>query len=250
MSGHWRFCFAACFLLAGLSTAAAASNPFAALFGQAAPAEATTQAQAPAKEDCLLRPGKSTDPGHHWFYYSDGHRKCWFQGAAARLGSPIRHRIIKHAAAPEKNEGMPGDRKAFADARDELQRSPQAETSEPGPRAPEIKLVDAAPVPATGIAGLVPAAPVVGNVTSDQVTPERPAPPRLNVETLLAAAPAAPDAVDTTANSMAAVAVSTPEVSATGRWSMASWLGILLMALGGVALLSSSRTLRRPKRVA
>lgn len=197
-----------------------------------------------------MQPGKSTDPAHHWFYYSDGHRKCWFQGAAARLGSPIRHRVIKHAAAREENENTPRDRKVFADARDELPRSAQAETSGPGPRAPEIKLVDAAPVPATGIAGLVPAAPVVGNVANDQVTPEPPAPPQLNEKALLAAAPAAPDTVDASANSMAAVAVSTPEVSETGRSSMASWLGVLLMALGGVTLFGSSRTRRQPKRVA
>lgn len=247
MSGHWRFCVAACFFLTGLSTAAAASNPFAALFGQTAPAEATTPAQPPAKEDCLLRPGRSTNPGHHWFYYSDGHHKCWFEGAeeAAALRRPIRHRVIKHAAAPEGNEGTPRDRKAFADARDELPRSAQSEISESAPRAPEIKLVDATAARATSAAALVPANPVAGNTASDQVMPERPTPPQLNEEALLAAAMAIPDAVNTSANSAAPVAVSAPEASEADGWSMASWLGILLMALGGVALLGASKTRRR-----
>jgi hypothetical protein len=251
MSGHWRFCFAACFLLAGLSTVAAASNPFVALFGQAAPAEATAQEQAPAKEDCLLQPGKSTDPGHHWFYYSDGHHKCWFQGAegTAALRPPMRHRVLKHAAVPKGNEGTSRDREAFADARDELLRPGPAATPQSTSHAPELKLVDAAPIAATGAAALVPAAPVVGNAASDQVTPERPTPPQLNEEALLAAAPAAPDAVDTSANSTAPVAVPTPEASEHERWSTESWLGVLLMALGGVALLGASRKRRRAAQI-
>lgn len=249
MSGHWRFCFAACFLLADLSAAAAASNPFAALFGQTAPAQAPTQEQAPAKEDCLLRPGKSTDPGHHWFYYSDGHHKCWFQGAAATLRSPIRHRVIRHAAAPEGNEGTSRDPKAFADARDELPRSVPAQSFGPGPRSPDVKLVDATLVPATDALALVPATPVAGKAANDPVTPEPPTPPQLNDETLLAAAPATLDAVDASANSAAPIAVSAPEVSEAGRWSMASWLGVLLMALGGVTLLGASRTRRRGAQV-
>lgn len=249
MSGHWRFCFAACFLLASLSTAAAASNPLAALFGQTAPAEAATQGQAPAKEECLLRPGRSTDPGHHWFYYSDGHHKCWFEGAEGTAASrrPIRHRVIEHAAAAERNKGTPRDRKVFADARDELPRT-AAETSEPPARVPEVKLVDAASVPDTGAATPVPATPLVGNTASDQVMPERPTLPQLNEEALLAAAPATSSTLDTPANSAAPITVSTPEASEVGGWSLASWLGVLLIALGGIALLGSSRTIRRPHK--
>lgn len=250
MSGHWRFCFAACFLLAGLSTAAAASNPLAALFGQTAPAEAATQVQAPAKEDCLSRPGKSTNPRHHWFYYSDDHHKCWFEGAEGTAASrrPMRHRVIKHAAAPGGNDDTLPDRKVFADARDELTRSTPAETSEPGARVPEVKLVDVTPVPATGAAALVPAPPLAGKTASDQVMPALATPPQLNEEALLAAATAIPDAVDTSANPGGPVAVSTLEVSEAGRWSLASWFGVLLMALGGIALLGASRAIRWPHK--
>ena len=61
MSGHLRSCFAACVLLAGLSTSPASSNPFDFLFN-AAPAEAT--APRAAEEECMPHPGKSTDGQH------------------------------------------------------------------------------------------------------------------------------------------------------------------------------------------
>ena len=99
MSGHLRFCFVA-FFLAGLSTSPAASNPFDALFNSA-PAEAT--APAPAEEECLPQPGKSTTDVQHWVYRYDGHRKCWFQAAedSAAAKKSARHRVARpRAAAP------------------------------------------------------------------------------------------------------------------------------------------------------
>jgi len=156
MSGHLRFCFAAFLLVAGLSTSPASSNPFAALFN-AAPGQAT--APAPAAEECLPHPGKSTADGQHWVYRYDGHRKCWFQTAegTATVKKPVHHHATKQrAAAPEEKEAALRKRKAVVDVRAELLRSARAETAQPTPPAPEVKLVDAAPVPTTGAAALVP----------------------------------------------------------------------------------------------
>src|SRR6266566_4563152 len=211
MSGHLRFCFAAFLVLAGLSTSPASSNPFAAFLGQTAPAEAT--AQAPAEEECLPQPGKSTADGQHWVYRFDGHRKCWFQAAEGTVTKkPVHHHAAKHVAAPKENEAMSRKRNEVVDARAELLRSAPAETPQPAPSAPELKVVDAAPVAATGAAVLVP--------------------------------PAARSAVAASVPSATPVALPTAEASDDGRGWTATWLGVLLMALGFVSLLSSSRTLR------
>lgn len=113
----------------------------------------------------------------------------------------------------------------------------------PAPRSPEVKLVAATPVPATDASALVPAIPVPDNAENDQVTPDRPTSPQLSEETLLAAAPTKPDAVDASAFAVP-ITVSAPEVSEAGPWPMASWFGVLLMALGGVTLLAAGRTRR------
>jgi len=253
MSGHWRFEFAAFLLVAGFATPAA-SNPFTDLFSPNATPEAAAPAPAPAhpQEECLLQPGKSTAPGQHWVYRHDGHRRCWFQAEAgtALARKPVHRRAERQRAASEENKSAPREQEeTVEDARAEMLSSAPAEAFQRASHAPELKLVDAIPVPATGAAALVPATPVVGNTVSDQVTPERPTPLQLNEEALLAAAPTALDAVDNSVNSAGPVAVSTPEASEAGGWSMASWLGVLLMALGGVALLGASRTRRRAAQV-
>jgi hypothetical protein len=234
MSGYLRFCFAA-FLLAGLSTSPASSNPFTAFFDQAAPAEATA-AQAPAEEECLPQPGKSTPGGRHWVYRFDGHRKCWFQAAEgiATVRKPVHHHPAKqHVAASEENEAALRKRKAVVDARAELLRSALAETPQPTPPAPELKLADAAPVPAMG------AAP-----PSDQLTPDHPMPRQVDVETLLAAAPAASNAVAASVPPATPVAIPMTKAGEDGRGWTTTWLGVLLISLGFVSLLSSSRTVR------
>jgi hypothetical protein len=87
----------------------------------------------------------------------------------------------------------------------------------------------------------VPPAPVT-NRADDQLRPGPPAPRRVDVEMLLAAAPAASDVVAASAPSSTPVAFPTAESGDDGqRWT---WLGVLLMALGLVFVLSSSRTLR------
>ena len=246
MSGHLRFCFAAFLLFAGLSTSPAFSNPFAA-FDQAAPASAEATAQVPAEEKCLPQPGKSTPGGQHWVYRFDGHRKCWFKAARgiATAKKPVHHHAAKqHVAAPEENEAALRKRKAVVDRRAELLRSAPAETPQPTPPAPKLKVVDAAPVPATGAAALVPPAPVVAKPATDQLTPDHPTPRQVDVETLLAAVPAASDAVTASVPPATPVAVPIAEAGDDGRGWTATWLGVLLVALGLVSLLSSSRTLR------
>ncbi|WGD53195.1 hypothetical protein QA641_04495 [Bradyrhizobium sp. CB1650] len=199
---------------------------------------------APAAEECLSQPGEPTADGQHWVYRFDGHRKCWFQAAEGTApakkphGQAARHRV----PAAKKNEPTLRKRKAIVDARAELLRSGAAETPQPTPPTPEFKVADAAPVLATWAAALVPE-PVVPMPATDQLTPDRPTPRQVDVETLLAAAPAVSEAV---AASVPPATVAFPIVEAAddGRGWTATWLGVLLMVLGLVFILSSSRTVR------
>jgi hypothetical protein len=238
MSGHLRFCFAAFVLLAGLSASPASSNPFADLFN-VAPRQAP--APAPAEEECVPRPGKSTTAGQRWVYRLEGRRKCWFQAAeVTAVKKQVRYRAAKpRVTAPEENEAERPKRKAVVDARAELLRSASAEMSQPMWPAPELKVADAASVLATVIAAFVPPAPIENRAT-DRLTPDHRTPRQVDVETLLAAAPATSDSV------AAAAPVTFPftEAADDGRDWMATWLGVLLMALGLVSVLGSSRTLR------
>lgn len=275
MSGHVRFGFAALLVIA-FSTPAA-SNPFTDLFSPSPAPEPAPAAPAPASaaDACLPQPGTSTAPGQHWVYRYDGHRKCWFQAEAstALARKPVhRHAARQRAAAPDDTESAPGRQKAVEDARDELLSSAPAQTPQPAPSAPEPKVADAAPVPATGAAAQdppapaprvvhtiavpvtgaaaqVPPPPVVAGPAADQSAPGQPALRQVDVEKLLADAPAASDEV-TSAPPATGVAAPGAETGDGGS-AMTSgsvptrWLGVLLMALGFAALLSSSRTLRR-----
>jgi hypothetical protein len=151
----------------------------------------------------------------------------------------VRYRAAKpRVAAPEENEAERPKRKAVVDARAELLRSAPAEMSQPMRPAPELKVADAASVLATAIAAFVPPAPIENRAT-DRLTPDHRTPRQVDVETLLAAAP--------TSDSVAAaapVAFPLTEAADDGRDWMATWLGVLLMALGLVSVLGSSRTLR------
>lgn len=126
----------------------------------------------------------------------------------------------------------------------------QPTPDQPTPPAPELKVVDAAPVPVTAAAAQVPPPPVLAKPGADQPAPDQPAPPRhVDVEKLLADAPAASDEAG---SAPPATPVAGPGAKADGGggWmtsgsSPTRWLGVLLMALGFVALLSASRTLRR-----
>jgi hypothetical protein len=240
MSGHLRFCFAAFVLIPCLSTSPAFSNPFADWFNFA-PKQATAPAPAQAEEECLSRPGKSTTAGQHWVYRYDGRRKCWFQtDEAMAVKKQVRHRAAKsRVTASEENDADRRKRKAVVDARAELLRSAPAETSPPTPPASRLKVADAASVVPAGAAALVPPAPVANGVTDPRTPDSR----QVDVETLLAAAPAASEAV--TASVPPAAPVAFPAEAADDGWdSTATWIGMLLMALGLVSVLASSRTLR------
>ncbi|MEH2551918.1 hypothetical protein V1283_008563 [Bradyrhizobium sp. AZCC 2262] len=188
----------------------------------------------------MPRPGKSTTAGQRWVYRLEGHRKCWFQAAEgiATVKKQVRHSAAKpRVAVPEENEAAPRKRKADVDARAELLRSATAETSQPMPLAPEFKVVDAASVLATGTAASAPPAVV------EKLTPDDPMPSQVDVETLLAAAPAPSDAVAASVLP-APVAFPVAEAADDGQGWMATLLGMLLMALGLVSVLGSSPTLR------
>jgi hypothetical protein len=180
--------------------------------------------------------------GQHWVYRLQGRRKCWFQVAegTATVKKPVRHRAAKARVATSGENETTGRRpKAVVDAHPELRGSAPAETSQTTP--PAIRVVDAGPVLATGITTRVPPAPFAERV-DDQVEPDRSMPRHVDVEALLAAAPAASDVVGASAPSATLVALPIAEPGYDGRrWT---WLGVLLMALGLVSILSSSRTLR------
>jgi hypothetical protein len=193
----------------------------------------------------LSRPGKSTTAGQHWVYRLQGHRKCWFQTAEE---TPVKRQVRHRAAKPrlivsEENGAGRRQRRAVVDARAELLRSPPAETSQPERPAPELKMADAASVLATAIAAFVPPAPVE-NLATNQPTPDRRTPRRVDVEMLLAAAPADRGAVAASVPAAAPVAFPIVEAADDGQGWMATWLGALLMALGLISVLGSSRIVR------
>jgi hypothetical protein len=259
MSGHlrFRFCFVA-FLLVGLSTSPASSNPFDALFNSApAPAEATAPAPAeatapaptapaPAEDGCLPQPGKSTAEGQHWVYRYDGHRKCWFQAAETAVVKKSAHHAARPRAADSKeNDSAPRNRRAVVDARTELLGPTSTEAPQPTPPpAPQAQVVDAAPVPAMGGgAPLLPSASVVAEPATNRLTADQPMPGQVDVEALLAAAPPTSDSA-AAASPAGQIAAANPHVGhGGGRWT-ATLSGLILIALGLVFLLRASQTVR------
>lgn len=241
MSSHLRFGFAAFLLVAGFVTPAA-SNPFTDLFSPNAAPDAAAAAPAPAQEECSLQPGKSTAAGQRWVYRHDGHRKCWFQAEAgtALARKPVHsHAARPRAAAPEENESAPRKEEAVEDARAEMLSSASAEVPQPTPPAPKVVPT----VPVTGGAVVVPPSPVPARPGADQLVPDQPTRRPVDVEKLLADAPAASDEVASVPSATPVVFPSV-ETGGGGGWPT-PWLGVPLMVLGFAALLSASRTLRR-----
>ncbi|GLR88311.1 hypothetical protein GCM10007857_50230 [Bradyrhizobium iriomotense] len=208
------------------------------MLGEADPAEASPPT--PAKTDCASRPGKSAAEGQHWVYRVDGHRKCWFQVAEdTRIVKKLVHRqAAKKVAASKKREATSRRLKSVVDVHAELLPSARTDGNGLAPPAPELKVADASPVAATA-AALARSAPDMIKLPADQLTAPNPQARQVDVETLLAAASADGDAV-------VPLAVADPAAKADedGPGWMASWLGVLLMAVGVVFLLGSSRTLR------
>jgi hypothetical protein len=241
MSGHSRFYFAAFGLLAGLSVSPASSNPLADLFN-------TTPRQAPepapVEETCLSRPGKSTAAGQHWVYRLEGHRRCWFQAAeATAVKKQVRYRAAKpRVTASEEDDAARRKRRPIADARAELLPTTPPEMSQPVRPEPEPKVADAASVLAMGTAAMSPIP--IENLKADRLTSDYRAPRQVDAETLPTATPAAKDAVAVSVPAAAPVIFPTAEATDDGWGWMATWLGVLLVALGLASILISSRSLR------
>jgi hypothetical protein len=185
----------------------------------------------------LPQPGKLTADGQHWVYRSEGHRKCWFQTAESVVGAvkkPMhRHAVKQRVTVRESREAEFHKRKADEDAHAEVLRSASPEISTPS--APELKVADTASVPAVGASALAP----VAESAVDQLTPDRPKPRLTDVETLRVS-PSASDTIDFSVLPAIPVAFPLVEAGDDGRGWMATWLGVLLMALGLVSILSSS----------
>lgn len=247
MSGHLRLFVATFILLASLPTSAS-SNPLADLFNVSPPQQAPEPVPAEQESQCLPRPGASTADGQRWVYRSEGRRKCWFQTAAGTATvKQVRDRRAAKArvAAAEENEVAQRKRKAVMDARAEMLRPVPAETSQPSRPAPELNVAEAASVPATGAAAFVP--PPAESLASEPnasepPTTDRPTPRRLDEKTLLAAATVPSDKVVVSVPPAAAVGSPISEAADEGRGWMATWLGVLLMALGLAFVLGFSRT--------
>lgn len=236
MSERLRFHLAAGLILTALWASPASANPFTAFFN---PAPEQAAEPAPAKEECLSQPGKSAD-GQHWVYRLDGHRKCWFLVAEETAAKrPVRRSAAKRRVyADDENKVAPPHRKAVEDARAELWRQAPAETPQPAPQAPAVKAVDvadAAPVPASGAAALIPPPPVLSK--ADQPKPEDSNPRRSNLESLIAATPADSEATSVSVPVATPVAVPAVETRDERQWWTSPWIGPLLMALGALVLL-------------
>lgn len=223
MSPHLRFYFAGLVLVGGLSATPACSDSFIALFN-IAPREpaATCSAQA----ECLPRPG-SSPAGQHWVYRRDGHRKCWFLAEGiATLRKPAHGRVANRGAGSDENEAERQRASPVIDARAELPSSSPAEGAQRTPPAREVKVADANSVFDAGTPALMPAAPAA-DLPTGQFTPDHSVMPQVDVEKLAPAARAdSPPAMPLGARN--------EEVRNEPRSWTATWLGVLLMTLGGV----------------
>jgi len=231
MSGNLRAYFVGLVVVGTLSAAPASSNSFTEFFNTAAPQPEVTS---PPQTECLGRPGNSPPDGLHWVYRIDGHRKCWFlTEGTAKVKKTVRHRGTQDRPPSLAEKGAVRPRQSgVVDARAELLRSEPAKPSQP-PVA-EFKVADAASDAGTGPAPTSAAA--LAGLHGNQLTADRSVPDQVDVEQLLAAVPA--DATQATP-----VGVRIPEVPDEAR-SWTAWFGVLLMALGGFSIISSSRTLR------
>ena len=235
MSGQLRLYFASLVLVGGFSAAPASSNPLADIFNTAASQPTVTS---PPQPECVPRPGASTGGGQRWVYRMDGGRKCWFLAEGiTTVKKPIRARVAKDRSASfDENRTTQTRRSAVVDARAELLRSaPPVRSQTP---VTEVQVADAASYPGTG------STPMSANPTADipgsQLTSEHAAPGQVDAGQLLAAAPAEPPQ---------AMPPGAPIAGAHGEArSWTAWFGVLLMTLGGLSLLSSSRTLRHAVR--
>jgi hypothetical protein len=239
LSGHLRFGFAAFLVAAGVSTPAA-SNVLTDLLSPSTAAQAAAPAPAPAPEGCLRQPGSGV-AGQHWVYRLDGHRKCWFQASESSVASKsVRHDAARRrVAAPEETEPAPRGPEAVEDAHAELMNPAPAQPSQPTEPVPTIKILHTVPVGQTDAAGQVPPSSVGATPGVDQLSSGQPGPRQVDVDRLLADASVAGDE---DASRHPATPVAAPfDGTDGGGDGTTHWLGGLLIALGFVALLGSSR---------
>lgn len=254
MSGHWRFCVAASFFLAGLTTLPASSNPLTDLFNPA-PKEAAAPepAPAPAREACASQPGRSTASGQHWFYRLDGHHKCWYQAAEAThsVHKPVRHEAAtRPVVAPDENE-VAVRKRTVMDAHDQLLGAATADAPQATTPAPEavdqasVSVNEAAP---SAAATPEPVAPVAAQPAVDQLAADH-APPRpVDVDMLLADSSLDKGPVVSSVPPATPNASSIPKTDQDHSGSTATWAGMALIALGLVFLAGSllARRFRDP----
>ncbi|WP_245266497.1 hypothetical protein [Bradyrhizobium sp. WSM1743] len=157
----------------------------------------------------------------------------------APVRKPVHGRVANRAVRPDENAAARQSRSPVIDARAELLGASPAEEASPRPPAREVKVTDAAPVVDAGTPILMPAAPV-SDPPIDRLTPEHSTAPQVDVEKLSAAARADP------ATPMGAREDQAPDEA---RSRTVTWLGVLLMTLGGFSLLSSSRAIRQAVRL-
>lgn len=239
MSGHLRFHVATLVLVGGVLATPACSSPFSDFFN-IAPREPATSSS--AQPECLPRPGNSPGPGEHWVYRRDGHRKCWFlTEGTATVRKPVHGRVANRAVSPDENEIARERRSPMTDARAELPSSSPAEGAPPTSLGRERNVADATSVFDPGSPAVMPAAPVTDPATG-QLTLEHAVPLQIDAEKLAAAARA------DSPSAMPIVEARNEELRDEARSWTATWLGVLLMTLGGFSILSSSRTLRHAVR--
>lgn len=242
MSGYLRMCFVSLVLVVEtLWTEPASANPLADIFNTAAPQPTVTF---PPQAECLARPGNSTPDSQHWVYRMDGHHKCWFlTEGAAKMKKTVRRRVAKdNTASLDENRTTRPRQSGVVDARAELLRSAPAEPSQSP--LPIVKVADAAFDLDAGTA-LMSAAPI-----AEHGRPTHSVPSQVDVEQLLAAAPGN-DVVTSSEPPMMpiGVLVLTAEARNEAPSRTATWLGALLMVLGMLSILSSSRSLRHAVRL-
>lgn len=241
MSGYLRMCFVSLALIETLSTGPASSNPLADIFNTAAPQPTVTS---PSQAECLGRPGNSTLDSLHWVYRMDGHHKCWFlTEGVAKVKKTVRRRVAKaNTASLDENGAARPRQSGVVDARAELLRSAPAEPSQPP--HPEVKVADAASDLDTGTT-LMSAPPI-----AEHGRPTHSVPNQVDVEQPLAAA-LANDVVTSPEPPTIpiGVLVLTAEARNEAPSQTATWLGVLLMMLGMLSILSSSRSLRHAVRL-
>lgn len=242
MSGYLRMCFVSLILVEAVSTGPASSNPLGDIFNTAAPEPTATS---PPQAECLGRPGNSTPDSQHWVYRMDGHHKCWFlTEGVAKVKKTVRRPVAKDNTASLDENGTTRPRQSgVVDARAELLRTAPAEPSQPP--HPEVKVADAASDLDAGTA-LMSAAPVAEHGRR----PTHSVPSQVDVEQTLAAAPANDVVTSSEPLTMPiGVLVLTAEARTEAPSRTATWLGVLLMMLGTLSILSSSRSLRHAVRL-